>query len=217
MNTTENLGLKMPETTDYRDIADLNYNMQVLDPIVYALYTHAIKNISVSGNTFTCTREDGSTFTVTHANASTSAAGLMSAADKTKLNGIAAGAQVNPGNATQGAAGLMSATDKAKLDGIATGAQVNWKLGDTLVKNSFLSADGAQGALVTVSIAAMYYIDITGDGKVTVDNNFIIADSREESGMVHTTAFIPLAVGQTVYAVHSSDNGSTKVYRLSST
>ena len=60
-----------------------------------------------------------------YSDATTSAHGLMSAADKVKLNGIAAGAQVNPGNATQSAAGLMSAADKKKLDGIATGAQVN--------------------------------------------------------------------------------------------
>lgn len=66
------------------------------------------------------------------------------AAEKTKLEGIAAGAEVNvqsdwnqsdssaddfiknkPGNASTSTAGLMSATDKSKLDGIAAGAQVN--------------------------------------------------------------------------------------------
>jgi hypothetical protein len=57
--------------------------------------------------------------------ATTSEAGLMSAADKTKLNGVAAGAQVNPGAATTSAAGLMSVADKVKLDGVAAGAQVN--------------------------------------------------------------------------------------------
>jgi hypothetical protein len=54
--------------------------------------------------------------------ASTTDAGRMSAADKVKLNGIAVGAQVNPGAATTSAAGLMSAADKSKLDGVATGA-----------------------------------------------------------------------------------------------
>ncbi|WP_368261069.1 hypothetical protein [Enterococcus faecium] len=52
-------------------------------------------------------------------NATTTANGLMSSTDKTKLDGIAAGAQKNPGNATTTTAGLMSATDKAKLDGLA--------------------------------------------------------------------------------------------------
>ena len=42
----------------------------------------------------------------------------MASADKSKLDGIAAGAQKNPGAATTTAAGLMSAADKTKLDGL---------------------------------------------------------------------------------------------------
>ena len=86
----------------------------------------------------------------TPANATTSQAGLMSAGDKTKLDGIASGAEENvqanwaetnsaqedfilnkptiptiPGNATTSTSGLMSNTDKAKLDGVETGAEVN--------------------------------------------------------------------------------------------
>jgi hypothetical protein len=44
---------------------------------------------------------------------------LMTAAEGAKLTDIQAGAQVNPGNATQSAAGLMSANDKTRLDSIA--------------------------------------------------------------------------------------------------
>ncbi len=102
-----------------------------------------------------------------HAAATTSAAGFMSATDKTKLDGIAAGAQVNvPTNlgisgtgdsrtltsstgsnvtipvATTSTAGLMAAGDKSKLDDIATGAQVN----------SVTSVAGKTGA-VTLSAA----------------------------------------------------------------
>ena len=84
----------------------------------------------------------------TYDTATQSASGLMSAADKTKLDGIAQGATntpapVNadwnaesglaqilnkptipsiPGDASQSASGLMSAADKTKLDGIAAGA-----------------------------------------------------------------------------------------------
>ena len=56
-------------------------------------YPDAIKNITRSGTTFTATRYSGSTFTFTQQDnnttygvASTSANGLMSSADKTKLN-----------------------------------------------------------------------------------------------------------------------------------
>jgi len=82
--------------------------------------------------------------------ATTSLAGVMSSTDKTKLDGIAAGAQVNVATnlgyttaastgtvtsstgtnatipaATTSLAGLLTSTDKTKLDGIAAGAQVN--------------------------------------------------------------------------------------------
>ena len=62
----------------------------------------------------------------TYSAATQSAAGLMSAADKKKLDGVAAGAQVNPGAATQSAAGLMSAADKKKLDGIVSSSAVKF-------------------------------------------------------------------------------------------
>lgn len=57
----------------------------------------SIKSLSVSGKTVTYTKNDGTTGTITtqdttYSAATTSAAGLMSAADKSKLNGIASGA-----------------------------------------------------------------------------------------------------------------------------
>ena len=65
-----------------------------------AAKSDAIKNITRSGTTFTATKADGTTFTftqqdnnTTYTPATTSAQGLMSAADKTKLNGIATGAK----------------------------------------------------------------------------------------------------------------------------
>ena len=57
-----------------------------------------IASISKSGNTLTITTNTGSviTFTnTTYSNATTSSAGLMSASDKTKLNGIESGAEKN--------------------------------------------------------------------------------------------------------------------------
>lgn len=82
--------------------------------------------------------------------ATTSLAGVMTASDKTKLDGIAAGAEVNVGTnlsatvdgtqlqvnsstgnnvdlpaATTSAWGVMTDEDKTKLDGISSGAEVN--------------------------------------------------------------------------------------------
>jgi hypothetical protein len=102
--------------------------------------------------------------------ATTSAAGSMSAADKTKLDGIATGATANAGTvtgvtgtapivssggtapaisisaATTSAAGSMSAADKTKLDGIATGATAN---AGTVTSVSVVSANGFTGTVAT--------------------------------------------------------------------
>lgn len=88
-------------------------------------------------------------------------------AEKTKLAGIEAGAEVNvqpdwsqsdsnaddyiknkPGEATTSTAGLMSATDKSKLDGIATGAEVNQNaFSNVKVGSTTLSADSKTDTL----------------------------------------------------------------------
>lgn len=51
--------------------------------------------ISVSGSTITLTPSSGSAQTITIPDATTSASGVMSASDKSKLNGIESGAEVN--------------------------------------------------------------------------------------------------------------------------
>ena len=129
-----------------------------------------------------------------HAAATTSVAGFMSAADKTKLDGIAAGATANTGTvtgvtgtapivssggtapaisisaATTIAAGSMSAADKSKLDGIAAGAQVN----------TVTSVNGQTGAVtVTGAVAggAMYENSqaITANYTITSGKNALSA------------------------------------------
>lgn len=126
-----------------------------------AAKSDAIKNITRSGTTFTATKADGTTFTftqqdnnTTYSNATTSAAGLMSAADKTKLNGIAAGAQVNPGVATTSAAGLMSAADKTKLNKYTSSPS---DLFDTSVITLNLTIGGSNYATGTYSITKSGY------------------------------------------------------------
>ena len=103
---------------------------------------------SVSG-TAPIVSSGGVTPTISITAATTSAAGSMSAADKSKLDGIATGATANTGTvtgvtgtapivssggtapaisisaATTSAAGSMSAADKTKLDGMAAGATAN--------------------------------------------------------------------------------------------
>lgn len=66
----------------------------------FARKDETIKDISRDDTTFTVTRADGTTFEFTQKDttydaATTSASGLMSAADKAKLNGVESGAQPN--------------------------------------------------------------------------------------------------------------------------
>ena len=100
-------------------------------------------------------REDKDT---TYNVATTSANGLMSSADKTKLNGVEAGAEVNTVTSVNGQTGavtisntdynvattttngLMSSADKVKLNGVEDGSQ----------KNTVTSVQGRTGA-VTIS------------------------------------------------------------------
>jgi hypothetical protein len=121
-----------------------------LDGIETGAQVNAATNLGITGtgNTRTITSSTGSNVTIPVA--STTTAGWLSTADKTKLDGIAPGAQVNVGTnlgitgtgdtrtitsstgsnatlptATTSTAGLMATGDKSKLDSIAAGAQVN--------------------------------------------------------------------------------------------
>jgi hypothetical protein len=129
--------------------------------------------------------------------ATTSLAGLLTGTDKTKLDGIAAGAQVNVATnlgyttaastgtvtsstgtnatlpaATTSLAGLLTGADKTKLDGIAAGAQVNvaTNLGYTTAASTgtVTSSTGTDATLpaATTSLAGL----LTGADKTKLDN-----------------------------------------------
>ena len=83
--------------------------------------TTYVKSLTASGRTVTVTKGNGttSTFTTqdtTYSAATQSTAGLMSAADKKKLDGLSGDYGSAIGMATSSKDGLMSKTDKAKLD-----------------------------------------------------------------------------------------------------
>lgn len=80
-----------------------------------------VKYVTASGRTVTVTKGDGTTSTfatqdTTYSAVTQSTAGLMSAADKKKLDGLSGDYGSAIGMATSSKDGLMSKTDKAKLD-----------------------------------------------------------------------------------------------------
>lgn len=87
--------------------------------------TNTTYNLTKSGNTITLRGSDGSTFNVTdsntvYGNATASAAGLMSAADKAKLDGVAAGSNhvtVDAELSTTSTNPVQNKVVKAALDG----------------------------------------------------------------------------------------------------
>jgi len=115
-----------------------------------------------------------------HSAATTSVNGFMSSGDKSKLDGIDAGAEVNVGTnlamggsgnsrtitsstgnnvsvpvATTSNAGFMATGDKSKLDGIESGAQVNvgTNLGTSVVSTNSRSITSSTGNNITVPVA----------------------------------------------------------------
>lgn len=138
----------------------------------------------------------------TYNDATTSASGLMSAADKTKLDGLTnytAGenVQISGGvisatdttyeNATQSTAGLMSAADKTKLDGIDTS--------DFLTCDTVLDCESVSDALdakqdtltagsnITIENGTIYATDTTytAGNNITITNNQISADTYNQA------------------------------------
>jgi hypothetical protein len=145
--------------------------------------THAASSVTVNSS-------DGTNGVINAA--TTSLAGVMTGADKTKLDGIAAGAQVNVATnlgyttaasngtvtsstgtnatlpaATTSLAGLMTGADKTKLDGIAAGAQVN------VATNLGITAGTTAGPIVTSSTgtnATLPTATASASGVVTTGN-----------------------------------------------
>jgi alpha-L-fucosidase len=145
-------------------------------------------DLSFTSDSTTLTIESSTGNNVTLLTANATSAGIFSAADKTKLNGIATGAQVNvptdlgttansstvtitssTGNdviipdATESNAGVFAAIDKTKLNGIATGAQVNVPTDLTVTANTTaIVIASSTGTNATVTAA-----NTTASGLVT--------------------------------------------------
>lgn len=155
---------------------------------------------TASSTTVTVTSSTGGNASI--AAATTSVAGVMTAADKSKLNGIETGAQVNvatnlsrsltsttvtvtssTGNntsipaATTSLAGVMAATDKSKLNGIETGAQVN--VGTNL---------GSSYSATTVTVTSSTGVNVGLAGATTSQAGVMTAADKTKLNAVGTNA-----------------------------
>lgn len=142
-------------------------------------------SISKSGSTITLTGSDGSTSTVSDSNTTYSAAttakdGLMSVADKTKLNGIATGAEVNQNAFSNIIIGSTTIAADAETDTLkliagsnitltpdATNDQITIAATNTTYGNATTSAAGLMTAAMVTKLNGI----ATGANKTTVDTS----------------------------------------------
>ena len=200
-----------------------------------AKVTNVSTNLSTSSSATTLTVNSSDGTNAVLPAATVSVAGVMTAADKTKLDGIDAGAQVNVGTniaqgtrttttvpvtsstgtdatlaaATTSLAGVMTSADKTKLDGIATGAQVN--VGTNLTKTTSttdvtinsstgtnVAIGAATGSVAGVMTSALYDNVIANNAKVTNVTTNLGYTASTSNGIVTssdgTNATLPLVV-----------------------
>lgn len=150
-------------------------------------------DLTWTASTRTISSSSGNNAVIT--NVTTSNSGLMSSTDKSKLDGIAAGAEVNVGtglsyvansreiqsstggNATlpeviaSSTSGLMTGSDKNKLDGIAAGAEANvgTDLTYTSATRSLNSSTGSNVALPLVGAGGTAGL-MSGTDKTKLDS-----------------------------------------------
>ena len=187
-----------------------------LDGIAAGAQVNVATNLAQGTRTTTTVPVTSSTGTTATLDiATTSLAGVMSSADKTKLDGIASGATANTGTvtgvtgtapivssggtaptisisaATTLAAGSMSASDKTKLDGIASGATANTGTVTSVAAGSYLAGgtittSGTLSVDATVSNTASKVVARDGSGNFQA--GIITTAGRQENYGINTNA-----------------------------
>ncbi|SHI78620.1 hypothetical protein [Clostridium intestinale] len=178
MKTTTNYGFKQPEGTDIVNIDDISDNFGSVDTEIKKANDKVIAHEGKGGSV--------------HADVTTTNSGFMSAADKTKLNGIATGAQTNQ-NAVQS---IQVVTPTGTVVGTATAANTT----DTIQLKEGNNIDIAvSGKVVTVN-NTYSYTHPTGDGNLHVpttgtSNNGKVLKAGSTAGSLAWGTLTPTDVG----------------------
>ena len=146
MKTTTNYGFKQPEGTDIVNIDDISDNFGSVDTEIKKVNDKVVAHEGKGGSV--------------HADATTTTSGFMSATDKTKLNGIATGAQTNQ-NAVQS---IQVVTPTGNVVGTATAANTT----DTIQLKEGNNIDIAVSGKVLTVNNTYSYTHPTGDGSLHV-------------------------------------------------
>src|SRR5574344_260219 len=138
----------------------------------------------------------------TYTNATTSADGLMSSTDKTKLNGISEGAEVNQNSFSTVASGLNSfaATSKSDAFNITGGTNISVSL-DTANKNVVISS----------TIPATYDNATTSTAGLMSATDKTKLDGIATGAEVNQNAYSNIVVGETTIAADAKEDSLTMI------
>ena len=170
---------KLSSTSVY---GNLYVDGEIVNSALDAELGQSIKSLSVNGKTITYTKNDGTTGTIetqdtntTYGNATTSTSGLMSSADKTKLDGIAANANNYSHPTTSG--------NKHIPAGGSSGQILRWASDGTATWGNDNNTTYSTGTASTSGLTKLY----TGTGTATDGTMTQSAINSALSGKVNKT------------------------------
>ena len=142
--------------------------------VLYIKDNSAIETISRSGDTFTATKRDGTTFTFKQKDLTfTDGVNGFTVSDNDG-NSYTVNVTPSIAVTTQSTDGLMSASDKTKLDGVATGAEVNQNaFSNVKVGSTTLSADTKTDTLEFVAGDNITLTPTEASDKITISSSYI--------------------------------------------
>lgn len=182
-----------------------------------------IKNIAISGTTITVTFVDGSTKTLTtqdtnttYNNASTSAAGLMSAADKAKLDGVATGATKITVDAVLSSTSSNPVENKAVNTAIAVKADKATTLSGYGIIDAYTQSEVNTNTVKSLAISGKTITVTMGDGTtktLTTQDTTYSAATTSSSGLMSAsdkTKLDGIATGADKTTVDQSYSATSK-------
>lgn len=115
--------------------------------------------------------------------------------------------------ATTSANGLMSSSDKTKLDGIATGAEVNQNaLAKITVGSTTLTSTAKQGNLTIANGTGISLALDTTNSKLTITNTVTNSDTKNTTGTTNKTATKLFLAGATEQGSNPVTYSNSNVY-----
>lgn len=192
------LGIPGSDTNTHRPI-QVN-GTQILGDNTTALNLKAGSNVSVTNSSGTVTIAATDT---TYSDATTSASGLMSSSDKTKLNGIATGAEVNQNAFSNVVVGNTTVSADSKTDTLTLAAG----------SNITITPDATNDKITIAATDTNTHRPIQVNGTEILGNNTTALNLKAGSNVsvTNSSGTVTIAATDTTYSSKSAASGGTDV------